>query len=35
MKHTSLTAEQIAREAMLVAAGICIYTNENITVESL
>ncbi len=35
MKHTSLTAEQIAKEAMLVAAGICIYTNENITVESL
>lgn len=35
MKHTSLGAEEIAKEAMLVAAGICIYTNENITVESL
>jgi ATP-dependent HslUV protease subunit HslV len=35
MKHTSMSAEQIAEEAMRVAAGICIYTNENITVESL
>ena len=29
------TAEEIARESMVVAAGICIYTNDNITVESL
>jgi ATP-dependent HslUV protease, peptidase subunit HslV len=35
MKHTPMTAEEIAREAMHVAAGICIYTNDNITVESL
>jgi ATP-dependent HslUV protease, peptidase subunit HslV len=35
MEHTSMSAEQIAVEAMRVAAGICIYTNENITVESL
>ena len=35
MKHTSLTAEQIATEALHVAATICIYTNDNITVESL
>src|SRR5512140_2145979 len=35
MKHTSLPADEIAREAMHVAAGICIYTNDNITVESL
>ncbi len=35
MKHTSLSAEEIAMEAMHVAAGICIYTNDNITVESL
>lgn len=35
MKHTSLSAEEIARESMVVAAGICIYTNDNITVESL
>ncbi len=30
-----LDAEEIARRAMGVAAGICIYTNTNITVESL
>lgn len=35
MKHTSLTAPQIADEALRVAASICIYTNDNITVESL
>lgn len=35
MKHTSMSAAEIAEEAMHVAAGICIYTNENITVESL
>jgi ATP-dependent HslUV protease subunit HslV len=35
MKHNSLSAEEIARESMVVAAGICIYTNDNITVESL
>ena len=28
-------AEDIARRAMQIAAGICVYTNENITVESL
>ena len=30
-----LDAETIARKAMEIAAGICIYTNTNITVESL
>lgn len=35
MQHTSMSAEEIAREAMKIAAGICIYTNDNITVESL
>src|SRR5579859_1775893 len=35
LNHTSMTAEQIAREALHVAASICIYTNDNITVESL
>lgn len=30
-----LTAEQIARKAMKIAADICIYTNENIVIESL
>jgi ATP-dependent HslUV protease subunit HslV len=28
-------AEDIARKAMSIAAGICVYTNENITVETL
>ena len=28
-------AEDIARKAMGIAAGICVYTNENITVETL
>src|SRR5665213_4353863 len=30
-----LTAEEIARRAMKIAAGICVYTNGNITIESL
>ena len=29
------SAEEIARRAMKIAADICIYTNENITIESL
>lgn len=32
---TELSAEEIARAAMEVAAGICIYTNDSITVEVL
>jgi len=35
LQHTSLDAAAIAREAMKVAAGICIYTNDTIAVESL
>ncbi|MCB9727626.1 MAG: ATP-dependent protease subunit HslV [Deltaproteobacteria bacterium] len=35
LRHSSLDAEQIAREAMAIAAGICIYTNTNLTLESL
>ncbi|MDF2095539.1 ATP-dependent protease subunit HslV [Aquibaculum arenosum] len=31
----SLDAEAIARKAMGIAAGICIYTNDNVTLESL
>ncbi|MEP0707952.1 ATP-dependent protease subunit HslV [Parvibaculum sp.] len=30
-----LTAEEIARKAMKIAAEICVYTNNNLTVESL
>jgi ATP-dependent HslUV protease subunit HslV len=33
--HTELDAERIVREAMRIAAGICVYTNEHITVEVL
>ena len=35
IKHTSMNAAQIAEESMRIAAAICIYTNDNITVESL
>lgn len=35
VKHTDLPAAEIAREALKAAAGICIYTNEQITVEEL
>ncbi len=30
-----LTAEEIARKAMKIAADICVYTNENVVIESL
>jgi len=35
VKHTELPTAEIVREAMLVAASICVYTNEQITVEKL
>lgn len=35
MKHTQLSAGEIAREALQTAADICIYTNSNIAVEEL
>lgn len=31
--HSSLSAEEIAREALLIASKICIYTNDDVTVE--
>lgn len=34
-RHTELGAAEIAREAMRIAAEICIYTNAEITVETL
>jgi len=34
-RHTSLEAKQIAAEAMTIAAGICIYSNDRITIEAL
>jgi ATP-dependent HslUV protease subunit HslV len=33
--HSSLSAEEIAREALLITAGICVYTNDQICVETL
>lgn len=35
LRHTSLDAAAIVREAMAIAAGICIYTNGQITVDEL
>lgn len=32
-RHTNLGADEIAREALIIAAEICIYTNDRITVE--
>ncbi len=34
-KHTTLDARSIAEQAMRIAAGICIYTNESLTIEEL
>jgi len=33
--HSNLTAEEIARESLQIASGICVYTNNNINVEVL
>jgi len=35
MKHTKLSAKEIAEEALHMAAEICIYTNDNIVVETV
>jgi ATP-dependent HslUV protease subunit HslV len=35
LRHTEMNAEEIAREALRIAASICIYTNENIVVETI
>lgn len=35
LAHSSLDAADTVREALRIAAGICIYTNENIVVETL
>ena len=34
-KHTKLSAKDIAQESMRVASEICIFTNDNFTVEEL
>jgi ATP-dependent HslUV protease subunit HslV len=33
--HTDLEARPIAEQAMIIAAGICIYSNANVTIEEL
>ena len=33
--HSDLAAEQIAEQALRIAAGICVYTNDHISVETL
>lgn len=33
--HTELGAEEICRESLKIASSICVYTNDNITVEKL
>jgi ATP-dependent HslUV protease subunit HslV len=35
MRHTSLSAIEIAREAMRIAAEICVFTNDRVTIEEL
>jgi ATP-dependent HslUV protease subunit HslV len=35
VRHTGLDAEGVVREALAIAAEICIYTNANISVETL
>lgn len=35
IKHTDLSAKEIALEAMKISAGICIYTNDQIVIEEL
>ena len=33
--HTDMTAEEIVRESLKIAASICVYTNDNISVDKL
>jgi ATP-dependent HslUV protease subunit HslV len=35
IKYTDLSAREIALEAMRISAGICVYTNDQITIEEL
>ncbi len=35
IKHTDLDAVTIAREAMTIAASICVYTNQNLVIEKV
>jgi ATP-dependent HslUV protease subunit HslV len=35
LKHTDLSAQEVVREGLSIAAGIDIYTNQQITIEEL
>ena len=35
LRHTQLDATEVAREAMRIAASICVYTNDQLTLEEL
>ncbi len=35
MRHTDLSARQVVEEAMRIAAEICVFTNDNLTIEEL
>jgi len=35
LKHTDLSASEVAREALEITSGICIYTNREITLEEI
>jgi ATP-dependent HslUV protease subunit HslV len=35
MARTALSAKDIAQDAMVIAAGICVYTNDQVTIEEL
>ncbi|NLY70313.1 MAG: ATP-dependent protease subunit HslV [Clostridiales bacterium] len=34
-KHTNMSAEEIVRESLKIAASVCVYTNDHITIEKL
>lgn len=33
--HSNLSAEQVVRESLLIAADICVFTNNNLTIETI
>ena len=35
LNHSDLSAEDIARESILIASSICVYTNDNISIETI
>lgn len=35
IQHTNMSAEEIAKESLMIASEICIYTNDKIVIETL